>query len=217
MVERYNSDLANDWGNLANRVLNLAVTYRGGQVPAVSAPAAPEEVALRRAAAAALVALDGFGEFRTKQALDGVWRLFAAANAFVEATSPWHLNKDPEQKERLDQVLNAALESLRVGAILISPVMPAGAAEAMGDARLCRESRRWSAGTTGVFGTFPAVTVTKGDPLFRASRCRDPLGGHPRASPSQSAAGAQVMGYTTGRGRACRSAAALPRSGWSGW
>ena len=166
MVERYNSDLANDLGNLANRVLNIAVTYRGGHVPAVSAPAAPEEVALRRAAAAALAALDGFGEFRTKQALDGVWRLFAAANAFVEATAPWHLNKDPEQKERLDQVLNAALESLRVGAILISPAMPRAAAKLWQMLGLPAGPGAGPLATTAVFGTFPAVTVTKGDPLF---------------------------------------------------
>ncbi len=166
MLERYNSDLANDLGNLANRVLNIAVTFRNGQVPAVSAAGAPEETALRAAAAEALQALSGFGEFRTKQALDGVWRLFAAGNAFVEATAPWHLNKDPEKRERLDQVLNAALEALRVGSILISPAMPRAAGRLWAMLGLPGGPNDGPLATTGVFGTFPAVTVTKGDPLF---------------------------------------------------
>ena len=166
MVERYNADLANDLGNLANRVLHLAATFRQGKVPAVSNPDAKEESALRTAASDALNAMDGFAEFRTKQALDGVWRLFGAANAFVEATAPWHLNKDPAKAARLDEVLNAALEALRVGAVLISPVMPGAAARLWAMLGLPGSAGDGPLATTGVFGTFPAVTVTKGDPLF---------------------------------------------------
>ena len=87
-----------------------------------------EETPLRAAAAEALEALAGFEEFKTKQALDGVWRLVRAANAFVEATEPWKLAKDDSMAGRLDQVLNAALEALRVVAILIWPAMPGAAA-----------------------------------------------------------------------------------------
>ncbi|HLE39573.1 MAG TPA: methionine--tRNA ligase [Acidimicrobiia bacterium] len=166
MVERYNADLANDLGNLANRVLNLAVIYRSGRVPAVSNHTAPEESVLVAAAAEARDALSGFGEFRTKQALDGVWRLFAAANAFVEATAPWHLAKNPETAGRLDQVLNAALEALRVGAVLVSPVMPSAASRLWAMLGLPGGPGDGPLASTGVFGTFPAVTVTKGDPLF---------------------------------------------------
>jgi methionyl-tRNA synthetase len=166
MVARYNADLANDLGNLANRVLNLAERFRGGTVPVVSDPDAPEEAALREAAAGALADLAGFEEFRTKQALDGVWRLFRAANAFVEATEPWHLAKDPEASERLDAVLNALLEALRVGAVLISPAMPKAAAELWRRLGLPGGPGDGPLEVTGRFGTFPATTVEKGDPLF---------------------------------------------------
>lgn len=166
MVDRYNADLANDFGNLANRVLNIAVSYRGGNVRAVSDHSAPEEAVLVVTASEALAALDGFADFRTKQALDGVWRLFGAANAFVEATAPWHLAKKPEMAGRLDQVLNAALESLRVGAVLISPVMPSAARKLWAMLGLPGDPGDGPLATTGVFGTFPAITVTKGDPLF---------------------------------------------------
>jgi methionyl-tRNA synthetase len=166
MVDRYNADLANDFGNLANRVLTLAEQHRGGRVPAVADHARPEESSLLRAAADALASMALFAEFRTRQALEGVWRLFGAANAFVEVTEPWHLAKDPERAERLDQVLNASLEALRVGAVLISPAMPGAARRLWGRLGLPGEPDAGPLANTGSFGVFPATTVTKGDPLF---------------------------------------------------
>lgn len=165
MVLRYNADLANDFGNLVNRVLNLAERYRDGKVPAVGSDA-PEEADLRAAAAEAREALAGFEEFRTKQALDGVWRLFRAANAFLEATEPWKLAKDPAASDRLDRVLNASLEALRVGAILVWPAMPGAAAELWRRLGLPGGPGDGPLAETARFGTFPASQIEKGDPLF---------------------------------------------------
>jgi methionyl-tRNA synthetase len=63
-------------------------------------------------------------------------------------------------------VLNAALEALRVGAVLVSPVMPSATAKLWRMLGLPGGPGDGPLATTGVFGTFPAVTVTKGDPLF---------------------------------------------------
>ena len=164
MVDRFNADLANDLGNLANRVLNLAEKFRDGKVPAVADHGRPEEQALMSAAAEAVAAMRWYEEIKTKQALDGVWVLFAAANAFVEATEPWHLaDHDPE---RLDQVLNAALEALRVGAILVSPSMPGASQRLWEKLGLPGRADDGPLAETGAFGVFPATTVSKGDPLF---------------------------------------------------
>jgi methionyl-tRNA synthetase len=166
MVSRYNADLANDLGNLANRTLTIAESYRDGRVPAVADHQQPEEVALVAAATEALASMAQFADFRTKQALEGVWRLFGAANSFLEATEPWHLAKDPDNAGRLDQVLNAALEALRVGAVLASPAMP-GAAQRLWD-RLGLDGGPADGplASTGIFGVFPETTVTRGEPLF---------------------------------------------------
>jgi len=166
MVARYNADLANDFGNLVNRVLNLAERFRDGRVPAVSDPDATEDAGLREAAAGAVEALALFEDFKTKRALEGVWRLFRAANAFMEATEPWKVAKDPAMADRLDTILNAALEALRVGAILIWPAMPRAAENLWGRLGLPGGPGDGPLEQTAVFGTFPAVTVTKGDPLF---------------------------------------------------
>jgi len=166
MVDRHNADLANDFGNLANRVLNMTAQYRDGAVPAVADHSAAEEQPLVAAAAEALEAMTEFEGFRTRQALEGVWRLFGAANAFVEMTEPWRLAKDDAAADRLDQVLNALLEALRVGAVLVSPVIPAAARRLWEMLGLPGSPDDGPLAETGVFGVFPESTVTKGDPLF---------------------------------------------------
>jgi methionyl-tRNA synthetase len=165
MVERYNADLANDLGNLANRVLNMAERYRDGAVPAVRGDAEPDR-RLRAAAASAVSALGKFSAYGFNDGLLGVWQLFAAANAYVEETAPWALAKDPAQSNRLDEVLNALLESLRVGAILISPVMPATARELWSRLGLDGSPDTAPYTATAAFGIFPATTVHRGDLLF---------------------------------------------------
>ncbi len=165
MVERYNADLANDLGNLANRVLNMAERYREGRVPAVTGDTEADQK-LRVAAQAAVEALGRFASYGFNDALLGVWQLFGAANAYVEDNAPWALAKDPDQAHRLDEVLNALLEALRVGAILISPVMPATAREIWSRLGLDGSPETGPYTATAVFGVFPATTVHRGDPLF---------------------------------------------------
>lgn len=165
MVERYNADLANDLGNLANRVLNMAERYRDGKVLA-AAGSDPADVSLRAAAAAAVDALRGFEDFDFNGALLGVWRLFGAANAYVEETAPWALAKDPEAGGRLDEVLNALLEALRVGAILISPVMPDAAQRLWARLGLDGSPHDGPFEQTARFAVFPETVVSKGEPLF---------------------------------------------------
>ncbi|MDX1690298.1 MAG: methionine--tRNA ligase [Acidimicrobiia bacterium] len=165
MVERYNADLANDFGNLANRVLNLAERYREGLVPPRAA-SGEAETPLRDAAAEAVAAMEGFGEFRTRTALEAVWRLFGAGNAYLEATEPWKLAKDPAAAERLDEVLTAALECLRVGAILVWPAMPGAAERLWAKLGLAGSPGDGPLAATAAFGVFPETRVTKGDPLF---------------------------------------------------
>lgn len=126
---RYNTDLANDLGNLLNRTINMMVKYFDGVVPATSAHD-PEIAAL------ALQVRDeyarGLGEFRLNIALEPVWRLVGRMNKYIDEQAPWALAKaanggDVESGERLAQVLYACLEVTRIVAILVSPYMPVAA------------------------------------------------------------------------------------------
>lgn len=165
MLARYNADLANDFGNLASRVLNVAESYRDGRVPAVSGSEA-SDTQLRAAAGRALERLAGFEEWRIGDALAEVWRFFHAANTYLEVTEPWKLAKDPANSGRLDEVLNASLEALRVGAVLVSPVLPKAASELWRRLGLPGRPDESPLAETARFATFPESQVQKGEPLF---------------------------------------------------
>ena len=119
-VDRYNADLANDFGNLASRVLKMLAQYTEGIVPA---PGQPGELAAIASAlptqvAARMEALDFSG------ALEDIWRLVGRANKYVEESKPWELNKDPGRHAELGAVLYDLTESLRVLCYLVAPFVP---------------------------------------------------------------------------------------------
>ncbi len=124
MVARYNADLANNFGNLASRVLNMAVSYCGGVVPEVRA-----EGPLAAQAERALVAMeDAFTDLAYNDAFGAVWQLIRDANAYIEESQPWALHKAGDA-EATEAVLGDCLEALRIVALLASPVIPRACAE----------------------------------------------------------------------------------------
>jgi methionyl-tRNA synthetase len=127
MLDRYNADLANGLGNLASRVLAMLGSYFDGLVPDAPAPeeasdlpALAEEVA-RRYDGAML-------ELGLATGLATVWELVGRANQYLVEKQPWALAKDPANQDRLGSILYAAAETLRLLAVLISPIMPGAAA-----------------------------------------------------------------------------------------
>ena len=130
LVGRLNADLANDLGNLVSRATTLIVNLAGGRVPADDA-AAPEETgelgrAFERAATEAGRAME---EFAFHRALAACWEFIGAVNRFVDTTQPWALAKRPDQRAKLDTVLYALAESLRLLGIVLSPFLPEAAAK----------------------------------------------------------------------------------------
>ena len=136
LIARYNTDLADDLGNLLNRANSMLHRYRGGVVPAPPTdPAAWPDAAALAAIAAALPdhiagALDIFDP---RVALDAVWALVVGANRLVDSAKPWALHKSEkaggtEAGEALDAVLYALLEAVRVVAVHLEPFVPAAAA-----------------------------------------------------------------------------------------
>jgi methionyl-tRNA synthetase len=117
---RYETELANDFGNLASRTLAMVVRYRDGVVP----DAGPDPL---------LVAdFDGivervsrlFDEAQIGQALEEIWVLVRRLNRYVEESQPWVLAKEPDDAGRLDQVLYGLAEGLRVITLLLHPYLP---------------------------------------------------------------------------------------------
>ncbi len=121
---RYDGELANELGNLLNRVVSMIGRYRDGIVPA-DAGGDPELAGEVAAVAATSVA--GFGALDISRAVEDVWRLVQRLNRLVEQRAPWKLAKDPARAGELDQTLFSLAEGLRAVAIMIWPVIPTSA------------------------------------------------------------------------------------------
>jgi methionyl-tRNA synthetase len=117
---RYETELADQYGNLANRALAMTERYREGEVPAAEldpAIAADFEGAADRVR-------ELLDRSELTQALEEIWKLVRRLNQYVEETRPWDLAKEDGERERLDQVLYNLAEGLRVITLLLHPYMP---------------------------------------------------------------------------------------------
>jgi methionyl-tRNA synthetase len=121
---RYNSELANGFGNLASRVIAMINKYFDGVVPApgeyLEADLAIQKVA-QEAVAGANSAID---KVAIHEAIAKVWTLVDELNNYITVQAPWVLAKDEADRERLATVLYTTVEGLRLLAVLLSPVTP---------------------------------------------------------------------------------------------
>ncbi len=159
IIARYNTDLANNLGNLVARVATVVNSKCGGVGPSPRADSPLRAVAdeVTQSAAAA------WERFAPQAALEATWRLIGATNAHLEQHAPWKMDPGPQ----LDDVMGDALEAIRLVAVLITPAMPSVARE------IWRRLGLGGSPTDAVFdaaapwGQYPGgLTVTKGDPLF---------------------------------------------------
>src|SRR5262245_2657351 len=162
MVLRYNADLANNFGNCASRVLNMAASYCDGVVPDARA-----NRPLRDAAAAAF---DGLSDAMTRldfsTGFGAVWDLLRATNSYIEERAPWALAKAGESIA-VAEALGDCLEALRIVALLSSPVIPHASGELwrrLGLPGRPEDARLPDAAAWGQLP--PGSRVEKGAPLF---------------------------------------------------
>ena len=130
LVQRINSDLANDLGNLFSRVLSMAHKYFNGVVPEPD-PAVEKEMDLGLQANAhhAIAAYTASMEqFAFHKGLTAVWEFITHMNKYVDVTAPWVLAKNKAARKQLETVIYNLLEGLRIISGLIYPVMPDTAA-----------------------------------------------------------------------------------------
>ena len=124
LIQRINSDLANDLGNLLHRTLNMTIKFQDG---VLLAPEGESEVD-KSLKADAKETVDFFKknmqDMQLSATIKKVWAFISRANKYIDETTPWALAKDPAKKQELANVMYNLAESLRVISVLISPFMP---------------------------------------------------------------------------------------------
>jgi methionyl-tRNA synthetase len=132
LVQRYNGDLANGYGNLVSRVVNMVHKYFGGVMPEAGAET-PAEVGLRECA---LRTIDAFGpefdDLNFSEALKALWLLVAETDGYLTANAPWKKPADRSEAEHAKlqaRVLATAAEAIRIITALVYPIMPESAAK----------------------------------------------------------------------------------------
>jgi methionyl-tRNA synthetase len=154
---RYETELANEFGNLASRTLAMVARYRDGRLPEADLDPAltPDFDGLADRVA------ERIDRVELTQALDEIWQRVRRLNRYVEEQAPWNLARDPAQAGDLDRVLRTLAEGLRVIAVLLAPWIPAAAEKllaALGTPDLSLDAARLGAGEIGA--------VTALEPLF---------------------------------------------------
>ena len=156
---RYNADLANDLGNLLNRVLGLV----NKNFEAIPTPTTPGEFddEVKEMAQTTVDKLDEhINTFAFDTALETIWEFVRRINRYIQQTQVWTLAK-PETKPRMGTILYNSLEALRLISVLISPFIPETAEKIQKQIGLADFD------TVAEWGCLPAgLTVSKGEPIF---------------------------------------------------
>ena len=165
MINRINSDLANDLGNLVSRTVAMVIKYFDGTLPS-EREEGEFDADLKAMAEKLASAVEKYvDETKLSLALTEIMTVVSRANKYIDETAPWILAKDPSKSARLASVLYNLLDTIRICAALLLPFMPSMMPKALEQIGAGAEDIEY--GKLGTFGVLPEnVTVQKGDVLF---------------------------------------------------
>ncbi len=126
-VTRINADLANDLGNLLSRSTTMLHKFRQGLIPPERVIEGPQDDLRHHLSALVPSWQKLMSDFQVHNALQEIWKALNMANKVIDTTAPWQLAKETTKAQLLDDVLYCLMETLRLSAVLVSPVIPEAA------------------------------------------------------------------------------------------
>ena len=124
LIQRINSDLANDLGNLLHRTLNMVGKFQQGVVLAPEGRSEIDASLIEDAMTTVKTFADDMNSMKISHAIKAVWAFISRANKYIDETAPWALAKDESKKHELANTMYNLVEALRVISGLIYPYMP---------------------------------------------------------------------------------------------
>ena len=143
LIQRINSDLANDLGNLLHRTLNMTLKFQDGVLTAPEGESDIDKSLKADAMAAVKTFADGMEDMKLSDTIKTVWAFISRANKYIDETQPWALAKDPAKKQELANVMYNLAEALRIISVLISPFMPTTAERIWDQLGLTAAGKAW--------------------------------------------------------------------------
>ena len=163
VVSRINSDLANDLGNLAQRTLSMVGRYCDGVLAAPGDFTDADTAMIGQATAVLDRYRDHLDNQAFHEALETIWLVVRAANAYVDQQAPWKLHK--EDPARRDTVLYVLAETIRHLGLYVQPFMPDSAAIMLDQLAVPQEARDFTH-VGGGSALTPGTTFPKPEPVF---------------------------------------------------
>lgn len=166
LIQRINSDLANDLGNLVSRTVGMIEKYFDGKLPA-ERTATAFDADLKATAVEILPKVEeNMDQMHFSDALMEIWNLIRRTNKYIDETQPWILCKEEEKKAELANALYHVAESIRIISILIQPFMPLTPAKIWEQLNITEgDMTQWE--STKTWGLLPVeLSVQKGETLF---------------------------------------------------
>ena len=165
LVRHYNDELANDLGNLLNRVVTMTLRYHDGVIPIPGPVGLLEEDLQRIAGETRQRAAEALNAWEIGGALSTIWNFVRRTNQYIEQSEPWRLARQAGQEERLNTVLYSGAEALRLLAIFLAPYIPSasnGILRQLGQEAVANGA--WL--EAGTWGSRPLTQVVAGPLLF---------------------------------------------------
>ena len=156
-IKRYNSDLANDFGNLLSRISNLLKKFFDSRIPQDEDDSSEGLDVKSKAVETVAIVREKIEVMRVNEAIEIILQFVRSINKYIETKAPWKLAK--EEPEIAGKVLFTAAEALRVSAILLSPIMPNRTQTVLETLGATESGLDWGGLTSG-------IEVKLHDPLF---------------------------------------------------